>query len=61
MLSIEEECFTVPFRENPLLSLSEGILATKMLIPDTFKILSVAQSVWTHLLKKNVLRNLKIL
>ena len=36
MLSIIEECFIDPFSENPLLSISNGILATEKLVLDSF-------------------------
>ena len=36
ILSIIEECFIDPFSENPLLSISNGILATEKLVSDSF-------------------------
>ena len=36
MLSIIEECFVGPFSENPLLIISNGMLATEKLVLDTF-------------------------
>ena len=36
MLSIIEECFIDPFSENPLLSISNGLLATEKLVSDSF-------------------------
>ena len=36
MLSIIEECFIDPFSKTPLLSISNGILATEKLISDSF-------------------------
>ena len=35
ILSIIEECFIDPFSENPLLSMSNGILATEKLVSDS--------------------------
>ena len=35
MLSVIEECFIDPFSENPLLSISNGILATEKLVSDS--------------------------
>ena len=36
ILSIIEECFIDPFSENPLLSISNGLLATEKLVSDSF-------------------------
>ena len=36
ILSIIEECFIDPFSEIPLLSISNGILATEKLVSDSF-------------------------
>ena len=36
ILSVIEECFIDPFSENPLLSISNGILATEKLVSDSF-------------------------
>ena len=36
MLSIIEECFIDTFSENPLLSISNGILATEKSVSDSF-------------------------
>ena len=36
MLSIIKECFIDPFSKNPLLSISNGILATEKFVSDSF-------------------------
>ena len=63
MLYIKEKCFIDPFSENSSLSKSNGKAATEKLVSNTFKhliFLSLAQHVWTHLLRNDVLKNLKI-
>ena len=59
ILSIIQECFIDPFSENPLLSISNGMLATEKLVLDTFNDFKIGTESMDTLIEERCIKKSK--